>query len=1248
MHSFRIVKKKNRRAGVVLLLSTKVTILLLMSLLVALLRNNGSSSCRLRLMVTDAFPTATRSSSTTIRPRFINVVGSSSSIFPIHQRQDFTAVSRESSPPGTTSPFCTRMHLFPSSQISVSSLSSSSCYSTRLFSSTSSSTSQNLQGHSTISILLDGLNENQIDAVTKPTYSITRVLAGPGSGKTRVLTSRVAYLLEEDRQGRVLAVTFTRKAAGEMQARVENLLRQQQQLLGQNNKKKNEQSPMNDLSQNQGTASSIEEEIAQETVTSNDDSADSLPQGLERVTLGTFHSVCAKILRYNGNLLPQLPSVVDDWSRRRSSQQDDAIRTTLNLDGNFVIVDQSDQLRIVKECMDELGIDPKKLPPNVKPLTILNSVGQIKENLSQGLDPLFQSNNNGSTGKGGSGKKPPSPSLKVANQIYYLYREKLFVTNAVDFNDLIYMTRELLMHHKHIQQRLHRRWSHVLVDEFQDTSKSQLELVQLLTSQSLFVVGDADQSIYSWRGAHVGSMDDFKPIFQEIGYEVDTVYLKENYRSTSNIVRAAEKVISSQSSSFSNNPNDNDRRSMKPKRGSGPSPRVVACFDERAEANFVVDSILDMIDSRTLDSDNTVAIIYRTNAQSRHLEEACVQKKLPYVIRGGAGGFYKRQEVKDCLCFLKWLYNGNDVGAMLRAIKTPARGIGQKALEEFQDYCDEVNAYHQEQYPGLKPFSPLDVLISMTENEESTSRSAAPLLREGAPTPDIFISKRALNNFKPFSRQMRDLREKAHHAPLDILLFHIIEEFDLVSHFDAISKSKSEFEERRANVQELRKATKRYSKDNVMALQIMKENGSRVSKEEEGEEGTVFLENETPLGNFLDDVALVTDLAGELTDENKRLVANLMTIHASKGTEFDAVFVVGNEEGTLPSGLAIQEGENSVELEEEKRLCYVAMTRAKTQLCMTWRKEVTNYASWSDSGSRTSQKDRSRFLDALVSKKSKTNNNGSTIPKRRDVNNGTGRSNAQPRRNYSTGMTTANETRRCPPVGNVARQISRSSARSNDSSDFQLASPRRNNNGAYHEVESSHSKGRDSPRQERNRGTQDRSRGKLHNHVVPHDVDRKVVLKKKKKKKKSLTSSPELATNLSRGVTTKRSSPPQNYRSPSTPPEERRQPQRSFRSSPLSSRAEPETASITPNTQPAASRRAASRGSSSASSSQSAGFDSTWIFPIGSDVTHKSFGKGKVLPPPSSGPDKEMMVRVEFQNGKTMEFHAGENSITPL
>lgn len=382
-----------------------------------------------------------------------------------------------------------------------------------------------------------GLNEAQCQAVTQPLTAISRVVAGPGSGKTRVLTCRIAHILNQTRRDRILAVTFTRKAAGEMQQRLEKLLVAQQQ----GNQDDNDSN-----------------DIVQEGIDAN---TRAVPPALYRVTLGTFHSVCAKILRWNGDLLSALPSI----SREMSNSPNETA-----IDGSFVIIDQSEQMRLVKECLTEANIKLTDFK-DIRPFNVVGAIGKAKSKYAMGEDPFKPERN-----------RSIPPILKIASKVYPRYVQKMLSTNCLDFDDLILLARELLMTHADVRENLQRRWPHVLIDEFQDTSKTQMDLVKLLTSSSLFVVGDADQSIYSWRGAHVGSLMDLEDDFRDHPGGVQTVYLMENYRSTSNIVKAAQKIISSSSGSKA----DELRQDMKPKRGSGPAPRVISCSDDKAEGKF--------------------------------------------------------------------------------------------------------------------------------------------------------------------------------------------------------------------------------------------------------------------------------------------------------------------------------------------------------------------------------------------------------------------------------------------------------------------------------------------------------------------------------------------------------------------------------------------------------------------------------------------------------------------------------------
>lgn len=342
-------------------------------------------------------------------------------------------------------------------------------------------------------------------------------------------------------------MTFTRKAAGEMQHRLETLLRESSEPVGTND--------ANGLHSSDGTSNS---EIMEEEFAGDASSPPAYVRDLSRVTLGTFHKICADILRYNGNVLASLPSVERDMVGRNATL----------LDGRFAIMDQSDQLRIMKDCLAAAQIDLKD-SGGIKPLVILNALGQLRHAINKGEDPFQTSSKQ---------KKMPK-QMEIAKKIYGLYRESMFANNLLDFDDLIYLSRELLMEHQEIRQQLHRRWTHILVDEYQDTSRAQIDLVRLWTSSSLLVVGDGDQSIYSWRGADPNSLSTFDEEFKSYLGDIETVHLTENYRSTSNIVNAAQKVIASGETSLA----EKIRQNMTPKRGSGSTPRIVACADGKAE-----------------------------------------------------------------------------------------------------------------------------------------------------------------------------------------------------------------------------------------------------------------------------------------------------------------------------------------------------------------------------------------------------------------------------------------------------------------------------------------------------------------------------------------------------------------------------------------------------------------------------------------------------------------------------------------
>ncbi|GKY97318.1 hypothetical protein MPSEU_000690200 [Mayamaea pseudoterrestris] len=758
---------------------------------------------------------------------------------------------------------------------------------------------------SSSAIITKDLNPSQVQAVTQASPSITRVIAGPGSGKTRVLTCRMAHLLQTaSSRDRILGVTFTRKAAGEMQERliklVEHVVNDDEQ-----SKKNGVLSQL--LRDDKDTLLADEQP--------QDPAAAKVQAMLSRVTLGTFHSVCAKILRWNGQLLATLPSVRRELPRG------------VNIDGSFAVIDEAGQLRILKDALNVTGIDLEA--HKLKPKPLLTAIADCRAKLSEGQNPFVTEE-----------RKPLPKVLQIAQQVLPVYREKLIGHNCLDFDDLIYFTKELLEEHRDVRERLHRFWPHILVDEFQDTSRSQMDIVKLLSTDSLFIVGDADQSIYSWRGAHVGSLYDFEDEYRHLHGGVQTIYLMENYRSTANIVQAAQKVISHAPGKDSSR-SDKLRKNMKPKREAGALPRIVAMADDVSEAAFVTQTIKDGVTAGKYEPSHTAAVLYRTNAQSRALEEACVKANLPYVIVGSSTSFYKRHEIRDCLCFLRWLYNGRDRVAMLRALETPKRGIGDRAVQEFDSYCQEVEAFYEESRPGCAIPTPLDVLLSLTEIPENS-------LDANVPLPLSTISKRPYNLLKDFAIKLYKIHIMARTETLEKVLAAIIDDLALLPHLDKISNSFAEFEERKANVRELQQATSRYQ-------------GACLVKDVAEDGGFA----DSPLGTFLDDVALVTEVSDEEATED-RFVVKLMTIHASKGMEFDIVFVVGNEDGTFPTSQAIQEGDGSIVLEEEKRLCYVAMTRAKTELFLSWRKSVSTFT---PAGIRTVSRDMSRFLNILVGNK---------------------------------------------------------------------------------------------------------------------------------------------------------------------------------------------------------------------------------------------------------------------------------------
>ena len=983
------------------------------------------------------------------------------------------------------------------------------------------------------------LNEAQIDAVTKPLYSITRVIAGPGSGKTRVLTSRIAYILEQDPKARILAVTFTRKAAGEMQERLERLLKSSTVATSTAGSYEQEQQQQQQQQQqhqhtSHGTVSATEEEYYSEGA-----AASTYLRDMSRATLGTFHKICSDILRYNGNLLAALPSVQHDMMGRNATM----------LDGSFAIMDQSDQLRIMKECLKLANLDLKDAG-GVKPILVLNALSDIKAKIVAGEDP-FETDAN-------KKKKKPPAHVEYAQKIYGTYRENMLSNNLLDFDDLIYLTRELLMEHQEVRQQLHRRWTHILVDEYQDTSRAQIDLVRLWTSSSLLVVGDGDQSIYSWRGADPQSLSTFEQEFQNYLGDIETVHLTDNYRSTSNIVDAAHKVILSGEKS-------KIRQKMNPQRGSGSTPRIVACADGKAEASFVVKTIKKMLADGPYTPASTVAILYRTNAQSRLLEEACVNNNLPYVILGKATSFYKRREVKDCLCFLRWLYNGRDKGSMVRTFQTPSRGLGEKAIEQFEEYCSLVFAACIK--AGRAQPTYLDILLSFPHPED-----------EEMPVRKDIIATRPLKLFTEFARQMDKIRELAYSEPVEKILALVIDEFELMSHFDKTSDSKAEFEERQGNVQELQSATRRYTDDGPCLQGV-------VSTEDNDSLNLGSVRS--PLGAFLDDVALVTESASEKeegSNKKDRFVVSLMTIHASKGMEFDGVFLTGCEDDNFPTSRALQAGNDSVELAEECRLCYVAMTRAKSDLFMTWRKEDAVFSPNAESTFRFVKRNRSRFLDALVAKKKSNKEQLGKLS-------GEDSSESLPQQRGDRGMRNG------------------------------LRSPIRQKKAIDGVV--------------RNQQTKEPGQRRSYSNGAAANFQERLNLVMAGTAVPTGQSTPPVGpvSSTSKAVTQRRSAPAGGRRESST-----------SRSHP-SQQASPATMSPPPPPPPKPATTTQEKAAPKPKQSKAGAMESTWFYPVGSAVVHTRHGRGLVLNPPP--PCEQMLVRVKFENGSTVDISCHGDDLRP-
>ncbi|MBP6178409.1 MAG: UvrD-helicase domain-containing protein [Anaerolineales bacterium] len=600
------------------------------------------------------------------------------------------------------------------------------------------------------------LNSQQRKAVTAADGPVL-VVAGPGSGKTRVLTQRIAYLIASEgiRPWQILAVTFTNKAAKEMDQRVKSMLNE---------------------------------------------------QATDGIMLGTFHSICARILRREVDHLP--------------------------LESNFVIFDSDDQERVVKNIVKEFNLNEK-----------LYRAASVHASISRAKNELIMPDDY------------PTATYRdeVVKRVYAEYQKRLIASNAVDFDDLLVYTARLLEDNPAVRDKYAQRFRHVLVDEFQDTNLAQYALVKHLASyhKNIFCVGDPDQSVYAWRGADYRNVRRFEEDFPE----AEVVLLEQNYRSHQNILDAAMSVI--------DRARNRHKKKLFSDRGAGEKILYFEARDDYSEAAFVVDTIAELVASRKFEPGDC-AVMYRTNAMSRLLEEAFLQARLPYKLVG-AQRFYGRREVKDVISFIRLVHNPADEAALGRIINVPPRGIGDKTLTTLN-----LVARQNDTSPGA-------VLLDLARGGDSpfykafTGRAALPLADFGGMLANWRAIAATSTTVELFERITRDINYKE----------YIIED------------ETEESAERWENVQELKRLALEYS-------------------------------NRT-LDEFLENIALVAD-QDTITDAN---APTLLTLHAAKGLEFGAVFIVGLDDGIIPHSRSFDEPE---QMEEERRLFYVGITRAKDKL----------------------------------------------------------------------------------------------------------------------------------------------------------------------------------------------------------------------------------------------------------------------------------------------------------------------------
>lgn len=617
--------------------------------------------------------------------------------------------------------------------------------------------------------VLAGLNAAQREAVQAVEGPVL-VLAGPGSGKTRVLTHRVAYLVRECQvpARQIMAVTFTNKAAREMKERLF-------QLLG---------------------------------------------ELFRQLTIGTFHAICARILRQEAEAAGISPQ--------------------------YVIYDSADQLSLVRQAVKALNLDDKLY----RPQAMHARISQAKNELQ---DPA----------------EMPARNYRdeVARRVYERYQALLSENSALDFDDLLMRTVLLLRENSEVQAKYQRRYPFILVDEWQDTNMAQYELVRLLAGAraNLFVVGDEDQSIYGWRGANFRNVARFREDYPN----ACTILLERNYRSTQTILDVANAVIA-------RNVHRHPKKLFTEKEG-GPQISVVEAYDEQEEGDWITSEIQRLVD-RGEAKLGDCAVMYRTNAQSRPIEDAFVRRSMPYKLVG-ATRFYERKEIKDILAYLRLIHNPYDGVGLTRIINVPPRNIGQQTLTTLVNWAGQM---------GVPIYAALQILAGES-GEDGHGQGDT---RAGAKVP---LGARAQQALAGFTRMLEELIRARHEMNLLELLDLLLEKTEYGAF---VRDGTEEGQTRWENILELRSVARDYAE----------------------------LPVETALSTFLEEVALVSDVDG--LDE-KVDAPTLLTLHAAKGLEYKVVFIAGMEEKLLPHSRSMDEPE---QMEEERRLCYVGVTRAKDRL----------------------------------------------------------------------------------------------------------------------------------------------------------------------------------------------------------------------------------------------------------------------------------------------------------------------------